>query len=372
MSFGPFQLDGTALPRYTNRMSTAAQPAYDLTATYAENFERGPRFVSTPEPPKVSLKWLLGQPVGSRFGIAAGLLLNSKWVRAYAERGFDILTYKTVRSRKRECYPPPNWVFVEADEGEGPVYVTDQISGNPADASSAVCFGMPSMPPEFWREDVAHCKEHLSGRKMLVVSVVASPEPGWSQAQFADDFSQCAAWAVEAGADVIEANFSCPNVCSAEGQVYLDPALSGEVARTIRGAIGEVPLLLKVAAFPDTGCMRDFLGAVNGAASGVALVNGIARPVLHRDGRPAFGDDFVKAGVLGRIIHRPSVEYVREARAMVNERNLELSIFAVGGASQAEDMADFYEAGADAVMMGSAPMYLPNLACEIKASHPEW
>ena len=345
---------------------------YDLTATYRDNYDHGPSLDVSCEIPETPLKEFLGRSVRSRFGIAAGLLLNSKWLLGYAQRGFDLLTYKTVRSKVRECYPPPNWVFVDADESDGPVYVTDDLSKGSDAISSAVCFGMPSMAPEVWREDIARCKAGLSDGQMLIVSVVASPEPDWSVAQVADDYAQCASWAVEAGADVIEANFSCPNVCSAEGQVYLDAALSGDVSATIRTGIGEMPLLLKVATFPDEESMSGFLRAVSKPADGVTLVNGIARPVLHPDGRPAFGEDYVKAGVLGRIIHEPSVASVRQARAIVDAEGLGLAIAAVGGVSQAEDMADFFEAGADAIMLGSAPMYLPDLACEIKRAHPDW
>ena len=322
--------------------------------------------------PDTPLKEFLGRPVRSRFGIAAGLLLNGKWLLGYAQQGFDLLTYKTVRSKARECYPPPNWVFVDADDGEGPVHVINDMPGDPAAVSSAVCFGMPSMTPDVWREDVSRCKAGLGDGQMLIVSVVASPEPDWSVAQVADDYAQCAAWAAEAGADVVEANFSCPNVCSAEGQVYLDAALSGDVSATIRTGIGETPLLLKVATFPNEVSMSGFLRAVSKPADGVTLVNGISRPVLHRDGRPVFGEDYVKAGVLGRIIHEPSVASVRQARSIVDAEGLGLAIAAVGGVSRAEDLVDFFEAGADAIMLGSAPMYLPNLACEIKRAHPDW
>jgi dihydroorotate dehydrogenase len=345
---------------------------YDIAATYLENYERGPALDGAPEVPETSPKEFLGRPVRSRFGIAAGLLLNSKWLLGYAQQGFDLLTYKTVRSRHRECYPPPNWVFVDADEGEGPVHVIKDIPEDPAAISSAVCFGMPSMTPEVWREDVARCKAGLGEGQILIVSVVASPEPDWSAAQVADDYAQCAAWATEAGADVIEANFSCPNVCSAEGQVYLDAALSGDVSATIRTAIGETPLLLKVATFPDEESMSGFLRAVSKPADGVTLVNGISRPVLHRDGRPAFGENYVKAGVLGRIIHESSVASVRQACAIVDAEDLGLALAAVGGVSRAGDMGDFFDAGADAIMLGSSPMYLPNLACEIKSAHPDW
>jgi dihydroorotate dehydrogenase len=308
----------------------------------------------------------LGQAVNSRLGIAAGLLLNAKWIEGYAARGWDLLSYKTVRSAARECYPPPNWAFVNADAGNGPVYAMDDLPDDPAAISSAVCFGMPSMPPEFWREDIARAKSAIGDGQMLIVSVVASPEPGWSAAQVADDYAQCAAWAAEAGADVIEANFSCPNVCSAEGQIYCDANLSEAVTQTIRGAIGGTPLLLKIGVFPNAENQRAFLHAVAGNATGITLVNGISRPVLHADGRPVFGENYIKAGVLGRIIHEPCVAAVRDARAVIEHENLPLALAAVGGVSSAADYQDFIQAGADAILCGSSPMYLPHLACEIK------
>ena len=111
---------------------------YDIAATYRENYERGPVLDGASEIVGTPLKEFLGRPVRSRFGIAAGLLLNSKWLLGYAQQGFDLLTYKTVRSRHRECYPPPNWVFVDADEGEGPVHVIEDMPEDPASISSAV------------------------------------------------------------------------------------------------------------------------------------------------------------------------------------------------------------------------------------------
>src|SRR4051812_14879219 len=101
------------------------EAAYDISQSYESNYDRGPRFTSPP--PEISLtpmKNFLGLPVRSRLGISAGLLLNSKWIVAYGQRGFDILTYKTVRSAQRPSYPPPNWVFVEEQTAEDAVYST--------------------------------------------------------------------------------------------------------------------------------------------------------------------------------------------------------------------------------------------------------
>ena len=348
---------------------------YDIAASYSENFQRGPRLPSSANVPAIPANErveFLGQHVNSRLGIAAGLLLNAKWIEGYAARGWDLLSYKTVRSAARECYPPPNWAFVNADAGEGPVFATEILSEDPETISSAVCFGMPSMPPEFWREDIARAKAAMGDGQMLIVSVVASPELNWSAAQVADDYAQCAAWATEAGADVIEANYSCPNVCSAEGQIYCDADFSGAVTQTIRTGIGDTPLLLKIGVFQNATNaenQRAFLHAVAGNANGITLVNGISRAVLHHDGRPVFGEDYVKAGVMGRNIHAPCVAAVREARAVIDSEKLSLALAAVGGVSSAADYEDFIAAGADAVLCGSSPMYLPDLACGIKAGN---
>ena len=199
-----------------------------------------------------------------------------------------------------------------------------------------------------------------------------TPSKNSSLSEIAADFAQCAAWAVEAGAHVVEANLSCPNVCSPEGSLYHDVAASRAVVEQIRIVIGETPLLLKLGVFPEEIRMREFLRAIDGLADGVAMVNCIIRAVQHRDGRPAFGPDFPKAGVLGRAIHEPSVAIVRAVRQCIESDGLTLQLAAVGGASTPNDVKDFFDAGADAVLCGSSPMYVPGLAIECKRLHPEW
>ena len=347
---------------------------YDIHRTWEANCERGPSFADEPVAvPVTPKKTFLGLPVRSRIGIAAGLLPNSRWVLPYAQRGFDILTYKTVRSVARPCYPVPNWVFVEDSEPpDGPMFVVENAGDDPALVSSSVCFGMPSVAPEVWREDLRQTRAGLGDGQLLVVSVVATPSPSSSLSEMAADFAQCAAWAVEAGAHVVEANLSCPNVCSVEGSLYRDIDASQTVVSRIREAVGSTPLLLKLGTFADDLTMRQFLRVINGLADGVTLVNCISRPVLHRDGRPAFGPEFPTAGVLGRAIHEPSVAVVRAVKQCIKSEGLKLEVAAVGGASTPKDVEDFFEAGADAVLCGSSPMYVPNLAINCKRLHPEW
>lgn len=348
--------------------------SYDITRTWEENCLRGPRLAPPRSAvPATPLKSFLGLPVRSRIGIAAGLLPNSRWLLPYAARGFDILTYKTVRSSARPCYPLPNWVFVR-DPGppDGPVYIVEEPPAEGAEISSSVCFGMPSPEPGVWREDVRRSREGLAEGQILIVSVVATPGAAPDLDQIAADYARCAAWAVEAGAHVVEANLSCPNVCSAEGTLYQDPRASHIISGQVRRAIGSTPLLLKVGALPDGRVQRELLQAVSGIADGLTLVNGISRPVLHTDGRPVFGERYRTAGVLGRAIHEPSVAAVRAVRQSISAERLPLALAAVGGVATPGDIGDFIEAGADAVLCGSAPMYLPDLALEVKRLHPEW
>lgn len=349
---------------------------YDVARTWEENCRRGPRFADAGlqhSAAATPMKSFLGIPVRSRIGIAAGLLLNRRWVVPYAQRGFDLLSYKTVRSAARPSYPLPNWVFVEDNAPpDGPVVVTETPPTDPTRISSSVCFGMPSVSPAEWRDDVRRTRAELAAGQALIVSIVGTPSDPPSLEGLAEDFARCAEWAAEAGAHVVEANLSCPNVCSAEGTLYLDAHASRTVAQSIREAIGRTPLLLKVGSFTQAGRMRDFLRAVEGLAGGVTLVNCISRPVLGRDGQPAFGESFRMAGVLGRAIHEPSLAAVRAAKDLIRADQLSLEVAAVGGVSTVDDIGDFFVAGADAVLCGSSPMYLPNLAQHAKQAHPEW
>ncbi|MGV2339925.1 MAG UNVERIFIED_CONTAM: hypothetical protein LVR18_40005 [Planctomycetaceae bacterium] len=98
---------------------------------------------------------------------------------------------------------------------------------------------------------------------------------------------------------MIEANLSCPNVCSAEGSLYCDVLSSVRVVQRIRELIGAVPLLLKLGEFPSGQQLCQFLRAVNGLANGVTFVNCVTREVLRSDGTPVFGEGIGEPGCWG-------------------------------------------------------------------------
>lgn len=352
---------------------------YRVDRSYNWNYQRGPSFEgSFPQVPETPAKSFFGHTVHSRVGIAAGLLLNAKWIRTYARLGYDILTYKTVRSRARACYPLPNWIFIDH---EGPLDPRrrDEVlvrarrrPRDPAKVTGSVSFGMPSKAPEVWMADIGEARRVLGAGQVLVVSVVASPGPGDRAADMVSEFARLAGMAAEAGAQVVEANLSCPNVVTAEADIYLEPGLSRRVAGEIRQAVGGVPVTLKAGYFEDRDTLEKFLHAVDGLADGVVLVNAISRRIVNPDGTPAFGPGREVAGIIGRTIHDPCLRNVADAVEIVGRDQLSLRVLAVGGVMTEHDAAAYFDAGAYAVLMGGAPMFDPMLAVRMKAAHPEW
>lgn len=362
---------------------------YRLDQTYDWHYEHGPVWdAPMPALPVTTLTDFLGFPIRApRFGVAAGLLLNSRWVSHYAKLGFDIVTYKTVRSAPRACYPLPNWVVLEAADDLDPddsdavmTAATDpQARLAAGGATSSVSFGMPSQAPAIWRADIAAARAALGTNQVLIVSVVATPgaaDAGKSAdhgndptADLVADFAWLAEHAASAGAHVVEANLSCPNVCSAEGSVYLDAALSGRVAAAMRQAVGpDTPLLLKVGHFrrDQSDAMHRLLDAVAPHVQGVILVNGVSRRVVDHTGAPAFGPGRERAGILGAGIHQACLENVSRAMERIERRALNLKVLAVGGVDSLPAIRRCESAGAYAVLAGGAPMFDPLLAVRVK------
>ena len=367
-------------------MSTAQAPSWTQLGTYRTdrsyewNYEHGPQWQGAlPPVPATPRKDFFGLEVASRIGISAGLLLNAQWIGFYARCGFDILTYKTVRSRRRECQPMPNWLFIDpadvAHVGEvgRELHARAQPAGSdPGEWTSTVSYGMPSRDPAVWMADVARARTLLGDGQALIVSVVASPDGTWSRDDIVRDFGALAAMAREAGAQLVEANLSCPNVRSAEGDLFLDAEMSGRIAAALRAGAGTLPVLLKIGHVPDDERLRSLLRAVAGQASGLVIVNGVSRPVIGADGAAAFGDGRRQAGILGRGIHAIGVDDVARSLALIRRERLDLQVAGVGGIASADDAAAYFDAGACAVLLGSAPMYDPSLAARMKALHPEW
>jgi dihydroorotate dehydrogenase (NAD+) catalytic subunit len=335
---------------------------YDRTQTYRWNYENAPEPVEVDVPPMRGEWTFCGKKVPSPLGIPAGPLLNGSWVLYYASLGFDVLTYKTVRSSQRECYELPNLVPVE----------TGQLTGNEErlgeslsmNGSWAVSFGMPSTDPEVWRHDVEQTRARLAAEKLLSVSVVGTVQPGWSIDDLAADYAQCARWAVDAGADTIETNFSCPNVETCDGQLYQNPTEAAIVAAAVRQAIGNRPLILKIGHMTDSGDAEELLEAVEPFATAISMTNSVATTVRGQSGKLLFAGQ--QRGICGEATFDASLQQTSLFSERVRARGHALSIISVGGVSNAGHVRSCLKAGAESVHIATAAMIDPNVALEIR------
>jgi dihydroorotate dehydrogenase len=227
------------------------------------------------------------------------------------------------------------------------------------DGSWAISFGMPSRSPEVWRRDVEWTRAVLPEGKVLSVSVVGTMQPGWGLDDLAADYARCASWAVEAGAHCVEANLSCPNVASADGQLYRQPEAAARVARAVREAAGSAPVLLKIGHVTRSEEAEALARAVAPWADGLAMVNCLARRVRDEAGELMFNGE--PRGVGGVGIRRAAVEQVRLFDRVLREAGLGLRLAGVGGAESAEDVREYLAAGAQAVHVATAAMREPTV-----------
>lgn len=372
-------------------------PKYDPAQSYDWNYEHAPDPAiladSKFEVPPCPGDWnFCGIPTGSPLGIPAGPLLNGKWVRYYAALGFDVLTYKTVRSRERACYPLPNLVPVDVARmtgGERSVPQAEKMRN-----TWAVSFGMPSKAPEVWRADVAETRKLLPKDKVLVVSVVATEQPGWKLDDLAGDYALCAKWAVESGADAVEANFSCPNVCSRDGQLYQHPHDAAAVAAQIRAAVGDKPFIVKVGHLKNADEAGALIDAITPHVDAIAMTNSVAAPVVGLNGETLFGGQ--PRGICGGAILQASIQQTRMVQQVITRKYFLYplppgearvaavkaavptkfpegpqavpQLIGVGGAFDADDVRRYLVAGAGAVHLATAAMVDPTIALKIRAA----
>jgi len=338
-------------------------PKYDRFHTYEWNFDHAPEPVEV-DVPRLPGTWTFcGKKVGSPLGVPAGPLLNGRWVLYYARLGFDVLTYKTVRSSQRDCYAAPNLQPVLTEGLSAPntqLKASDKMEG-----SWAVSFGMPSKEPDYWRHDVEATRRQMPADKLLVVSVVGTVQPEWSLDDLADDYARCARWAVESGADAIETNFSCPNVSTCDGQLYQNAASAALVAARVREAIGPVPLLIKIGHLLEADRAAELLESVAPHVSGLAMTNSVVATVRGADGNLLF--DGQPRGICGDATRQASIEQTKLFARLIRERGLTTRLVGVGGASTAAHVRDYLAAGAESVHLATAAMIDPLVACRIRA-----
>lgn len=337
-------------------------PIYDIHKTYLENLQNGPcfegSFFEREEPLEVFD--FLGKSVASQIGVPAGPLLDSKWTSLAAKLGFDLVTYKTIRTKKHPCHPLPNMCYVKVDHESKTAIRTDELPEKLPELGVTNSFGMPSMDEEYLMKDIQKAKESLGKYQALIVSFAGTNRP---DVDFYEDFVQAGLLAQRAGGEILEANFSCPNIATNEGSIYKSSEAVYTLGKKLKDALGTTPLIIKVGTFDDKEHMREVLrAAAKAGVNAVSGINTISMSCFTKDGKPALDENRKTSGICGGPILETGLNFVKNARAIIDEERLNLTLIGVGGITDQKHFQDYLDAGADFAQCATGMMWDPYLA----------
>jgi dihydroorotate dehydrogenase len=335
--------------------------------SYAWNYAHAPSLPRVRRFPPGPGGRLFDYPLHSLLGVAAGPLLNSRWVEGYARVGFDILTYATVTSRPRPAFSLPNIQPVLAVDAHDEVALAGRRPAPQGGSTIAVSLGLPSMEPGVWRKDVRRAKDRIQEGQILIVSVMGSVGPEEGREAFIADYARCAAWAVEAGADVVEAHLAVPDPFGQPGQmVYEHLTLAAQILHRMRATVS-VPLVARLGPFRSPRALHDTASRLSPWAHGFVLVHGIPRRIVDAEGRAAFdGAGREWADVVGAGTWRLCSRQVEEMLAWRRAGEWPNAVLAVGGISSVERARYLLREGANAVLVATAALEDPLFALRFR------
>lgn len=273
----------------TNSFDSESLRLWDPHVSYKLNLQSGPIVPNelsgtnfAPHP-----RNFLGKRLNSPFGAAASVLTcTPDRVGALFKTGCDLVTYKTVQSRNSSPIDYPNIFYVSP--GQKPLDVrfaekAKNLEVEVEDASLVFAslsmvnrFGVPSESPESWKADYRRAKSYASDGQLLILSVLGNAGDNPTPRELVKDFLETVRHGVEAGAEVIELNSSCPNRRSKGGLLYHDVALVRDIVKKIRSeASKEVRLLLKIGYMRDDE-LRRLLHETAEYIEGISAINAVA------------------------------------------------------------------------------------------------
>ncbi len=350
-------------------MQNTTVPFYDPLLSYEDNYEQGPfgAFEHAPATPVNTLHTsrFLNLEVNLPFGIPAGPLLNAKFVKAAFAYGFDLCVYKTVRTKAHKSHPLPNVLSIHPQgklSANLDTVLADKNYTSPISITNS--FGVPSFDPEVWQSDMAEAVSAAQQGQYVIGSFQGTPGNSSSIEQ---DYALAARLVNETGAPILEANLSCPNE-GANKLLCFDFDKVERLAKEIKNAVPDKPLLLKLAYFANDNDVLPLLQKLDGVVDGYSTINTLSAYPVDEHGQPALGQNRPSGGVCGDAIRWAGLDMVQRLCRLRQQLNHHFSIVGVGGVSTADHYQQYRAAGADAVMSATGAMWNPHLALEIKQS----
>jgi len=160
------------------------------------------------------------------------------------------------------------------------------------------------------------------------------------------EFAETATRAIEAGADAVELNLSCPHVKKTGAEIGVNPQLAAEVVKKVKDKV-DAPVFAKLT--PNIVDITKLAVAVEKAgADAVTAINTVrAMAIDIETAKPILANKF--GGLSGPAIKPIAVRCVYEIY-----REVRVPIIGCGGITSWQDAVEFLLAGASAIQIGTA------------------
>ena len=247
--------------------------------------------------------------------LASGILgLSGLMLKRVVDAGAGAVVTKSVGLEPRDGYPNPT--VVQAECG----------------LLNAV--GLPNPGVHSFGEEIREAKE-------LGVPIIVSVY-GFSS----EEFAEAARVAVEAGADAIELNVSCPHVEKTGAEIGQSPQSVAEVVKKVKGRVDR-PVFVKLT--PNVADIVEVARAATEAGvDAITAINTVRAMIIDVETtRPILANKV--GGLSGTAIKPIAVRCVYEVY-----REVDVPVIGCGGISTWRDAVEFMLAGASAVQMGTA------------------
>lgn len=350
---------------------------YDTNKTYEQNIQDGPPFLHKKQKIKTRKKIKqvthFGMKLNSSFGISAGPLFHSQFIKLAFDLGFDINVYKTQRSVSFKSNSFPNILplnikgklsITQANHG---IKVREKFPNRISQLSITNSFGNPSHGPEFWVPDLS--KALLSEQKgqLLIMSVVGTLQDKFSAEDYFKDFAYTASLAHKTGVKAIEINLSCPNV-KGEGVLCFNIEAVENICKKVKNVLGNTPLIIKLGYF-DTSqneLLEKLLSKITPYIHAISAINTLPAKIITQTGENAFPNDHgTTSGVCGGSIQWAGLSMVKKLHRIRKNNMYNFSIIGIGGVLTEDDYTLYRTSGADIVKSSTGAIWDPELAYKI-------
>lgn len=346
-----------------------SSPIYDESKTFQENLLEGPFFTGViPErivPSRFEWKQLLGFDVMTPIGIPASpFVVNARGLKLASDLGYDVITWKTIRSAATQARPYPHVSLLKNQpiiDFTKPMITTQALPESADQLAFSVSIGNASHELDWVCDEMQKGRASLKPGQLLISSIFGV---GDTQKEVVNDFVSLACTVKEAGAQVVEANLSCPNV---DGLLYKDEKLVFSICSAIVRVIKDTPLIIKLGIFESFEQMQTILlAAARAGVQGVTAINAIGMNIVTEQGTE-FYPGRPHAGVCGTPVQPYALQFIKNARALSEMHSLDLTLLGCGGITQPNHFDLFFDAGADAALSAAGALHYPYLAHDYAA-----